>query len=173
MEILLILLFIKVKILLCFETFEEDDLRRNGFSKDNKCQQPQIVVGLMVTKEGFPISYELFSGNTFEGHTIIPVVKKFINKHAIKNFTVVADAAMISNENITELRAQSINYIVGARLGKLSNKTIEEIDSKIIKEDEQDELLSIPCNYLTPANYTVKLLLNNIVYTTKQLVKVF
>ena len=100
---------------LYFETFEEDDLRRNGFSKDNKSQQPQIVVGLMVTKEGFPISYEVFSGNTFEGHTIIPVVKKFINKNAIKNFTVVADAAMISNENITELRAEIINYIVGAR----------------------------------------------------------
>ena len=133
---------------LYFETFEEDDLRRNGFSKDNKSQQPQIVVGLMVTKEGFPISYEVFSGNTFEGHTIIPVVKKFINKNAIKNFTVVADAAMISNENITELRAQSINYIVGARLGNLSNKTIEEIDSKIIKEDGKTIRVKTPNGYL-------------------------
>jgi hypothetical protein len=102
----------------------------------------------MVTKEGFPISYEVFSGNTCEGHTIIPVVKKFINKHAIKNFTVVADAAMISNENITELRAQSINYIVGARLGNLSNKTIEEIDSKIIKEDGKTIRVKTPNGYL-------------------------
>jgi transposase len=36
---------------------------KNGFSKDNKSQQPQILVALMVTKEGFPIAYEIFSGN--------------------------------------------------------------------------------------------------------------
>jgi hypothetical protein len=56
---------------LYFETFEEDDLRKNGFSKDNKSQQPQILIALMVSKEGFPIAYEVFSGSTFEGHTII------------------------------------------------------------------------------------------------------
>ena len=55
---------------LYFETFQEDELRKNGFSKDNKSQQPQILIALMVSKEGFPIAYEVFSGNTFEGHTI-------------------------------------------------------------------------------------------------------
>ena len=61
---------------LYFETFEEDQLRKNGFSKDNKSQQPQILIALMVSKEGFPVAYEVFSGNTFEGHTIIPVIKE-------------------------------------------------------------------------------------------------
>ena len=65
---------------LYFETFEDDELRNQGFSKDNKSQQPQILVALMVTKEGFPITYEIFAGNTFEGHTIIPVVKSFLSK---------------------------------------------------------------------------------------------
>lgn len=65
---------------LYFETFEEDELRKNGFSKDNKSQQPQILVALMVSKEGFPVSYEVFAGNTFEGHTIIPTITKFIEK---------------------------------------------------------------------------------------------
>lgn len=101
-----------------------------------------------MTKEGFPISYEVFPGNTFEGHTIIPVVQKFITKNTVKNFTVVADAAMISNDNITELRAQSINYIVGARLGNLSNKIIEEIDSKIIREDGKTIRLNTTNGYL-------------------------
>jgi len=59
---------------LYFETFEEDDLRKNGFSKDNKSQQPQILIGLMVTKDGFPVAHQIFVGNTFEGKTIIPVV---------------------------------------------------------------------------------------------------
>lgn len=120
---------------LYFETFEEDELRKNGFSKDNKSQQPQILVALMVSKDGFPIAYEVFSGNTFEGHTIIPVVKSFITKNKVKEFTVVADAAMISAENIQALKENSINYIVGARLGNLSNDLIAEIDKNITRED--------------------------------------
>ncbi|MBK7110279.1 MAG: hypothetical protein IPH61_14455 [Bacteroidetes bacterium] len=53
--------------------------------QDNKSQQPQILVALMVTKEGFPISYEIFAGNTFEGHTILPVVKSFIRKNRVNH----------------------------------------------------------------------------------------
>lgn len=120
---------------LYFETFEEDELRKKGFSKDNKSQQPQVLVALMVSKEGFPIAYEVFAGNTFEGHTIIPVLKSFIRKNNVKNFTVVADAAMISTENIQALRENNINYIVGARLGNLSNELITEIDKNILRED--------------------------------------
>lgn len=120
---------------LYFETFEEDELRKNGFSKDNKSQQPQILVALMVSKEGFPIAYEIFSGNTFEGHTIIPVINNFIEKNGVKNFTVVADAAMISTENVMLLTQNNINYIVGARLGNVSANLLQEIDEKIIRED--------------------------------------
>ena len=85
---------------LYFETFKSDDLRRMGFSKDNKSQQPQIVVALMVAPEGLPASYGIFPGNTFEGHTLIPVVTSFIKKHKVQHFTVVADAAMISTASI-------------------------------------------------------------------------
>ena len=113
---------------LYFESFEEDSLRRNGFSKDNKSQQPQILVALMVTSDGFPIAYDVFAGNTFEGHTILPVVKAFIKKYTVKHFTVVADAAMISEPNVQQLLENGINYIVGARLGNLPNKLIKEID---------------------------------------------
>lgn len=100
-----------------FETFEEDGLRKNGFSKDNKSQQPQILIALMVSKEGFPVAYEVFSGNTFDGHTIIPVIKDFIERYRVKEFTVVADAAMISTENIQKLTQNNINYNAVARLG--------------------------------------------------------
>lgn len=133
---------------LYFETFEEDELRRNGFSKDNKSQQPQILVGLMVTREGFPIAYSIFSGNTFEGHTILPVVNSFIEKHAVKEFTVVADAAMISATNIQELLSNNINYIVGARLGNLSNELIDLIDRSIIREDGKSIRLKSEYGYL-------------------------
>jgi len=133
---------------LYFETFEEDDLRRNGFSKDSKSQQPQILVALMVTKEGFPIAYEVFSGNTFEGHTLIPVINEFIKKHSIKEFTVVADAAMISTENIEKLLENEINYIVGARLGNLTYDLTEQIDKNIPREDGESIRVKTNNGYL-------------------------
>jgi transposase len=133
---------------LYFESFQEDELRKNGFSKDNKLQQPQILVALMVTKEGFPVNYEVFAGNTFEGHTIIPVVKDFIHKNKIKHFTVVADAAMISAENIEVLRTSSINYIVGARMGNLSNDLISAIDQKLPREDGKSIRIKTGNGYL-------------------------
>ena len=133
---------------LYFEAFKEDELRKNGFSKDNKSQQPQILVALMVTKEGLPIAYEVFAGNTFEGHTIIPVVKKFIDKHKVNEFTVVADAAMISADNILALKDNNINYIVGARLGNIPNDLVTEIDKSIAREDGKSIRLQTDNGYL-------------------------
>lgn len=133
---------------LYFETFQEDELRKNGFSKDSKSQQPQILVALMVSKEGFPIAYEVFAGNTFEGHTIVPVIKNFILKNKVKTFTVVADAAMISTENVEALIENKIDYIVGARLGNLSNHLIAEIDKKILREDGKNIRIKTNNGYL-------------------------
>lgn len=133
---------------LYFETFEEDELRKNGFSKDNKSQQPQILIALMVTKEGFPIAYEIFSGNTFEGHTIIPVIKAFIDRNKVKEFTVVADAAMISSENIKQLKQNSINYIVGARMGNLSADLLETMDKQIDRKDGKSIRIKTELGYL-------------------------
>lgn len=133
---------------LYFETFEEDELRKNGFSKDNKLQQPQILVALMVTKDGFPVAYEIFSGNTFEGHTIIPVIKNFIKRNKVKAFTVVADAAMISTKNITELTQNGIHYIVGARMGNLSGELLEAVDKQIDRQDGKSIRLKTGLGYL-------------------------
>ncbi|UKJ06537.1 IS1634 family transposase [Solitalea lacus] len=123
---------------LYFETFESDDLRKNGFSKDNKSQQPQILIALMVSKEGLPIGYEVFPGNTFEGHTFIPVIQSFIKKHNVEILTVVADAAMISTENSMALNENGINYIVGARLGNISSDLLAEINGNITRKDGQN-----------------------------------
>ena len=89
----------------------------------------------MVSKEGFPISYEVFAGDTFEGHTIVPLIKEFIKNNEVKSFTVVADAAMISKENIIQLVENHIHYIVGARLGNLSQDILEQIDKELVRED--------------------------------------
>lgn len=133
---------------LYFETFTEDRLRKAGFSKDNKPGQPQILVGLVVETNGFPLSFSLFEGNTFEGKTLIPVILKFKEKHHVDNFTVVADAAMISRKNIMALRQAGLNYIVGARLGNASlavitdvHRALRRIDGACLKIPTEDGFL--------------------------------
>lgn len=120
---------------LYFETFTDDELRKVGFSKDNKVGQPQILVGLIVNREGFPLSFAIFEGNTFEGNTLIPVILDFKKKHHIQTLTVVADAAMISHKNITALKEAGLSYIVGARLGNMNKQVISQIDKELPRTD--------------------------------------
>jgi len=96
----------------------------------------------------FPLAFDIFPGNTFEGHTILPVVKAFIQKNNVKRLTVVADAAMISADNIKELKVEGIHYIVGARLGNLPQAIFEEIDAKIKREDGKTIRLHTDKGYL-------------------------
>jgi len=122
---------------LYFETFKEDkeEFLKPGFSKDGKPAQPQVLVSLVVTKEGYPIAMDVFSGNTFEGHTIIPTIEKFKNLHKIIDLTVVADAGMLSFDNIQKLVSKNIKYIVGARIGNLSLKLIKELSKHLNKTE--------------------------------------
>lgn len=120
---------------LYFESFESDELRQCGFSKDNKFNQPQIVLGLLVSANGFPVAYQIFNGKKFEGHTLIPVILRFRKRYKIESFTVVGDAAMISSKNITALRSAHLEYIVGARTANLPMDSIKEISARLRQHD--------------------------------------
>jgi transposase len=120
---------------LYFESSESDNLRQCGFSKDNKFNQPQILLGLLVTTDGFPVGYQIFEGNKFEGRTLIPVILQFKRKHKIQKFTVVADAAMISSENIAAMSTAHLQYIVGARVANLSLNRIRTISAQLGEHD--------------------------------------
>jgi transposase len=114
---------------LYFEASEEDDYRILGFSKDGKHQQPQIMIGLLVSGHGYPIGYQIFEGNTAETKTLIPVLEAFQSKFDIDKPIVVADAALLSQKNIDALRAKGYEYILG---GRLKNET-EEVKAKVIE----------------------------------------
>lgn len=118
---------------LYFETHEGDDFRKNGFSKDNKSNQPQILIGLVVNDVGFPIYFDIFKGNTFEGKTIIPVILNIKKRYEIDKFTVVADAGMLSADNLSELEKHNIDYVVGARIGNLNLQGAKSIVDEFVK----------------------------------------
>lgn len=101
---------------LYFEAEDEDDLRKIGFSKDGKFQNPQIMLGLLVGANGYPIGYDIFEGNTFEGKTLLPVLRKIQERYAVGQPVVVADAAMLSRDNVDELDREKYPFIVAGRI---------------------------------------------------------
>jgi len=123
---------------LYFEAEDEDDLRKIGFSKDGKFQHPQILLGLLVGEQGLPIGYDIFEGNTFEGHTLLPVLEKFQSKYGFKKPVVVADAALLSRQNLKTLQKEGYKFIVGARIKSESEEVKREIlqRAKNIKDGE-------------------------------------
>lgn len=100
---------------LYFEASDEDDLRKTGFNKDGKHQCPQIYIGLLVGLGGYTIGYDIFEGNIYEGHTLIPFIEKISLKFNLNKPVVVADAGLLSKENIAALETQNYEYIIGAR----------------------------------------------------------
>lgn len=106
---------------LYFESDYGDGFREPGFSKDGKHSQPQIVLGLLVSEGGYPLSYSMFNGAQYEGHTMIPIVDDFVRRFKLEDFVLVADSGLINKKNIDFLKAQGYKYIIGARI-KNSNK---------------------------------------------------
>jgi len=113
---------------LYFEIDREDELRKTGFSKEGKHQNPQIVLGLLVSKNGYPLAYEIFEGNKFEGHTMLPILAAFKAKYSLEQLVVIADSGLLSTTNIKELQKENYKFILGARI---KNET-EKIKQKIL-----------------------------------------
>lgn len=116
---------------LYFETAREDELRSPGFSKDGKTSESQIVLGLLVSEGGYPLSYSIFNGKQYEGRTMIPIIDDFVQRFSLTDFIVVADAGLLSRKNITLLKAAGYKFILGGRIKKESTKV-------------QDWVLSLP-----------------------------
>lgn len=112
---------------LYFEASDEDDLRKTGFSKDGKHQNPQIYLGLLVGLGGYAIGYDIFEGNISEGHTLIPFIEKIRKKFDLDKPVVVADAGLLSKNNIKALEDLGYQYILGARIKNEAAKIKKQI----------------------------------------------
>ncbi len=134
---------------LYFEAADEDDLRKTGFSKDGKHQQPQIVLGLLVSEQGYPLDYEIFEGNKFEGHTMMPVIEAFGKKYKMEQLIVVADAGLMSHKNIQQLSEKGYAFIIGARIKNESREVqdqilqlgLEDLQSAVIEKSATQRLI--------------------------------
>ena len=128
---------------LYFEVQKEDNYRKPGLSKERRLE-PQIIIGLLVDRNGFPLGLHSFEGNKAETKTILPVIEDFQAQHGLTKVTIVADAAMLSATNLKALTDAGYTYIVGSRLRKVPydiakfQKTGELSDNQIIVAHEED-----------------------------------
>jgi transposase len=119
---------------LYFEADTGDELRETGFSKDGKHSQPQIVLGLLVSKDGYPLSYSIFNGSQYEGYTMLHVVEDFVRRFNLDDFIVVADSGLMNQTNIAMLESGKHKYIIGARI-KNEGREIKKWIWSLSKQD--------------------------------------
>jgi transposase len=117
-----------------FEASDEDDLRKTGFSKEGRHQNPQIYLGLLVGVGGYAIGYDIFEGNIYEGKTLIPMIEKFEKKFNLSKPIVIADAGLLPKNNVASLEKLGYQYILGARIKNESNTIKQKILSTNIED---------------------------------------
>lgn len=110
------------------ESDHPDQFRRPGFSKDRQVD-PQIVVGLLVDRDGFPLELHAHPGNTAEATTILPVLEAFKTRHGIDDIVVVADAGMLSYDNCVALEEAGYQFIIASRVGKMPKGLQAHLDT--------------------------------------------
>ncbi len=127
---------------LYFESFDEDEFKKNGYSKDGKFNQPQVVLALMVTKSGLPIGYKAFSGDTFDGHTILYALQDIQEHYKIDNVVFVADSGMFNKNNLEEFDKVYKPFLFKYKEYKWSNQKI-----KYNPIDQQKQYITFNKNY--------------------------
>ncbi len=112
---------------LYFESQKSDELRNNGYSKDHKVGEVQVVLALATTSKGLPIGYKLFPGNTAEVKTLLACVQEWKITLKIDRIVIVADRAMMSKQNLELMEEMGLQYIIAAKLKSLPKTLKEEI----------------------------------------------
>jgi hypothetical protein len=135
---------------LYFEIGKEDEYRKSGLSKERRLE-PQIVVGLLVDEKGFPLGISSFEGNKAETKTMLPVLKEFREKCKVKELTVVADAAMMSGDNLGRLEKEGFKFIIGSRIAKTPYE-IEEYRKREAEKLEDGEIFDTKKRFKSKEN---------------------
>jgi transposase len=124
-----------------FESQKENDIKGFGFSKDHKNNEVQVVMGLLMDKEGRPVGFDIYPGNTFEGNTVETALDKLKERFQIGKVIWVSDRGFCSAKTFEALKKRQYDYIIGAKLKTMSVKMqsqIQDMESyQVLQEDEE------------------------------------
>ena len=144
---------------LYFESFVEDELREKGLSKEHRFSESQVLLAMMVTREGLPLGYRLYNGATWEGHTLKDAIEHVKRMAEVDRLVFVADSGLLSKDNLAVIEKSEKQYIVAARLKNqpesikkqiLDKGSYQQGDHMLIKE------IALPGERRLLVNYTEK-----------------
>jgi transposase len=107
-------------------------LAQRGYSRDHRGDCKQVCLGLVVTRDGFPLGYEVFAGNRADVTTVEEIIEAMERKYGKADRIWVMDRGMASSGNFDFLNADGRKYIIGANRGEL-----KQFEKELLKEDWQ------------------------------------
>jgi transposase len=121
-------------------------LAKRGYSRDSRPDCLQVCIGLVVTGDGIPLGYEVFAGNTHDSKTVQEIVAALEKKYGQANRIWVLDRGMVSEKNLTFLRARGGSYIVGTPKALLRQfeRHLTEQNWQLVQEGVEVKLVSGP-----------------------------
>ena len=144
---------------LYFESFTEDELREKGLSKEHKFSESQVLLAMMVTREGLPLGYRLYNGATWEGHTLKDAIAHIKSMAEVDRVVFVADSGLLSKENLDLIEQSEKQYIVAARLKNQPESIKKQILDKASYQPEHQMMIkeiALPGKRRLLINYTEK-----------------
>jgi len=90
---------------------DQNELGEYGYNRDKKRGKKQIVIGFMTDAEGYPISVQVFKGNTPDSTTVYDQILKIKEKFSVKKVALIGDRGMIKTAQIDDLNSENFNYI--------------------------------------------------------------
>ena len=109
----------------------DEELRDFGFSKAGKYNEVQVVMGMIIDASGMPVGYELFKGNTYEGHTIVQTLKKVKERFRISRVIIVADRGLNYKDGLNKIKEAGYGYIMAAKIKGASDK----LQKRVLADD--------------------------------------
>ena len=96
-----------------FEGNGPDEIASFGLSKDHRPDRVQVMVGVLMTRDGYPVAHEVFPGNTADVNTFKTVLRSVLKRFSVKRCVIVGDRGMISKSTVRELEESGLEYILG------------------------------------------------------------
>jgi transposase len=109
---------------------EENPMMRRGYSRDHRPDCEQLVLALIVNRDGFPFSYELFDGNRADVSTVEAILRTVERKHGKARRVWIFDRGVVSEENLVAIRRRGGQYLVGTARSKL-----KQFEQELLKDD--------------------------------------
>jgi transposase len=130
-----------------FEGVADPEMAKRGYSRDHRPDCVQVNIALVVTREGMPLGYEIFSGNTNDVSTVQQIVEGIESRFGKVNRVWVMDRGMTSAENIAWLNAAQRRYVIGtarAELRRFAKEIADKTDWRHIREDVEVKICRGP-----------------------------